>query len=110
MFNFLKKLFGIADTAAPQAPYKVETPKQPEPVKCGCGRSPTGYCVGLHKLSETEWATHADNPNKVAAAPVAEVAEKAKKPAKKAAKPKATGGAKKPAARTAKPKASKPKE
>lgn len=31
---------------------------------CGCGRSTTGFCVGLHKLSEEEWATHADNPNK----------------------------------------------
>ena len=24
--------------------------------KCGCGRSPTGYCVGFHGLSEDEWA------------------------------------------------------
>lgn len=31
---------------------------------CGCGRSKTGYCVGLHKLSEEEWAVHEDNPNK----------------------------------------------
>lgn len=23
--------------------------------KCGCGRSPTGYCVGFHGLSEDEW-------------------------------------------------------
>ena len=22
--------------------------------KCGCGRSPTGYCVGWHSLSEEE--------------------------------------------------------
>ena len=54
---------------APVAPYKVETPGAvnaiAEPAKCGCGRSPTGFCVGLHKLSETEWATHADNPAKV---------------------------------------------
>jgi CDGSH-type Zn-finger protein len=33
-------------------------------VSCGCGRSSTGFCVGLHKLSEEEWAVHADNPNK----------------------------------------------
>lgn len=26
------------------------------PAKCGCGRSDTGYCTGLHKLSEAEWA------------------------------------------------------
>jgi len=32
---------------------------------CGCGRSPSGFCVGLHKLSEEEWASHEDNPNKV---------------------------------------------
>lgn len=36
-----------------------------EPAKCGCGRSPTGLCVGLHKLSTEEWSVHADNPNKV---------------------------------------------
>jgi hypothetical protein len=24
--------------------------------RCGCGRSPTGYCVGFHGLSEEEWA------------------------------------------------------
>ena len=23
---------------------------------CGCGRSPTGKCLGLHTLSETSWA------------------------------------------------------
>ena len=23
--------------------------------KCGCGRSPSGYCVGWHGLSEKEW-------------------------------------------------------
>jgi hypothetical protein len=23
--------------------------------KCGCGRSPTGKCIGLHSLSEDEW-------------------------------------------------------
>jgi hypothetical protein len=24
--------------------------------KCGCGRSPSGYCVGWHGLSDQEWA------------------------------------------------------
>jgi len=24
-------------------------------VPCGCGRSPTGYCIGWHGLSETEY-------------------------------------------------------
>jgi hypothetical protein len=23
---------------------------------CGCGRSPTGKCLGLHTLSEQQWA------------------------------------------------------
>jgi hypothetical protein len=23
--------------------------------KCGCGRSPTGKCIGLHSLTEDEW-------------------------------------------------------
>jgi hypothetical protein len=23
--------------------------------RCGCGRSPTGKCVGFHALSEDEW-------------------------------------------------------
>lgn len=64
----------------------VTSPPANEPPKCGCGRSPTGYCVGLHKLSPEAWAEHADNP-------VKKVAEKpAKKPAVK--KP----AAKKPAA------------
>lgn len=25
--------------------------------KCGCGRSPTGYCIGWHGLSEEEFQT-----------------------------------------------------
>ena len=23
--------------------------------KCGCGRSPTGKCIGLHGLTEDDW-------------------------------------------------------
>jgi hypothetical protein len=47
------------------APYKVETlvvapTMEPaavsSPAKCGCGRSPTGLCVGLHKLTPAQWA------------------------------------------------------
>lgn len=64
-----------APKVAPEAaPYKVEAPvqavvKAPEPAKCGCGRSQSGFCVGLHKLTAEEWATHKDNPNKVSAKP-----------------------------------------
>lgn len=53
-----------AEPAVAEAPYKVETPAPvaaPEPAKCGCGRSPTGLCVGLHKLSNDEWSKHPDN-------------------------------------------------
>lgn len=25
------------------------------PVPCGCGRSATGFCTGLHALSDEEW-------------------------------------------------------
>lgn len=24
---------------------------QEAPIKCGCGRSPSGYCIGLHSLT-----------------------------------------------------------
>lgn len=26
-----------------------------EPIPCGCGRSSTGFCVGLHSLSDEEY-------------------------------------------------------
>jgi CDGSH-type Zn-finger protein len=32
--------------------------------QCGCGRSQTGFCVGLHSLTPEEWANHVDNPAK----------------------------------------------
>ena len=37
--------------------------------KCGCGRSPTGFCMGWHALSEEEYlkkkvAYEADESNK----------------------------------------------
>jgi hypothetical protein len=38
--------------------------------QCGCGRSPTGFCVGLHKLTAEEWAVSDQNPNKVSVADV----------------------------------------
>lgn len=79
-FVFRKKEEVVEES---QAPYKVETP---EPAKCGCGRSASGFCVGLHKLTPEEWNVHADNPNR---APVAPKAKKAKDTAK-TKKPKAT--------------------
>lgn len=24
--------------------------------KCGCGRSPSGYCIGWHSLTEDDWS------------------------------------------------------
>lgn len=54
------------------APYKIETPPvtvstsdpAPEPKRCGCGRSASGFCVGLHQLTPEQWAEHPDNPRK----------------------------------------------
>ena len=28
---------------------------QEAPSKCGCGRSPSGYCIGLHGLTEDQF-------------------------------------------------------
>ena len=59
--------------------------------QCGCGRSPTGFCVGLHKLTAEEWAVSDQNPNKISVAEVtadnkaAAVAKVKKAPAKKTA-------------------------
>lgn len=104
MFQKIKEfLFGkLPAEQTPSAPveavpYKVETPAPVEASapQCGCGRSPTGLCVGLHKLSADEWAVHADNPAKVAPAKKQTAAKPA---AKAAAKP---APAKKPAAKPA---------
>ena len=98
----------------------------PQPVKCGCGRSQSGLCEGLHKLTAEEWAVHESNPNKAqpvveaAVDPVsvaldlepvdlaAQPAEPAKKPRKPRA-PKAEKPAKEPKAKAEKaPKTKKP--
>jgi len=87
-----------------------ETPAEtPKAGTCGCGRSPTGNCMGLHKLSDAEWAMHDLNPNRVAVAPVVVTADTpsetvaeaepvaTKKPrAKKVAAPKAKASPKAP--------------
>lgn len=119
MFQKIKEfLFGKLPTEqTPSAlveavPYKVETPVAapaapvpPGPAQCGCGRSPTGLCVGLHKLTADEWAVHADNPVKAAPpAPAKKQAAPRKPPAAKAAP------AKKPAAIKAAPKKAAPRK
>lgn len=88
-----------------EVPYKIETPLEPapapEPKRCGCGRSASGFCVGLHALSPDHWAEHPDNPRKPT--PVAKPAP-AKRTAKKV-QPASTAAikpaAKKPAAKKA---------
>lgn len=55
----------VKDTAA--AVVQTTTAEVAKVAKCGCGRSPTGNCMGLHKLTESEWASHELNPNKVVA-------------------------------------------
>jgi hypothetical protein len=130
MFKFLKSLFGgdqqtnqAAGVQIEQTPYKVEPPVVEDkvavanraPAKCGCGRSSTGLCVGLHKLTDDEWSAHDANPNKAKperakntkgqfvadnpATPENEAWVGGKAPAKK--KPAAIKGAKKPAAKKA---------
>lgn len=27
-------------------------------IKCGCGRSPTGYCTGLHAMTNEQYKKH----------------------------------------------------
>lgn len=34
---------------------KIMEENKPEQVVCGCGRSPTGYCTGLHSMTEEEY-------------------------------------------------------
>ena len=121
MFKAIKEFFLGKPAAEPVAPYKVGAPEEvvtipsPQgPAKCGCTRSSTGLCTGLHKLTDAEWAADESNPAKVQ--PVVEVkvdpvavaldlepvdfaatpAEPAKKPRKPKA-PKEKALAKKPA-------------
>ena len=68
MIRFFKNLFKARDPGpAPEAPYKVEEPRQPDvdakastQVKCGCGRSPTGKCCGWHALTEDQYRAKKD--------------------------------------------------
>ena len=92
--KFAHPLDAVTTPAVPQAPYKLEPPADMtpipyvpanEPPRCGCGRSSTGYCVGLHKLSPEAWASHPNNPDMIGKI-VAEPARPAKKPRKAAEK------------------------
>ena len=92
--KFAHPLDAVTTPNVPQAPYKLEPPADMtpipyvpanEPPRCGCGRSSTGYCVGLHKLSPEAWASHPNNPDMVGKI-VAEPARTAKKPRKAAEK------------------------
>jgi len=100
MLTFLKKYLSLKPRRVPEpeAPYKVEAPASAQavkpPVSCGCGRSTTGECVGLHALTADQWVASDKNPNRVVATPV----EVAPAPAKT---PKATAAKKKTAAKPA---------
>jgi len=92
--KFAHPLDAVTTPNVPQAPYKLEPPADmtpipyvpaAEPPRCGCGRSSTGYCVGLHKLSPEAWASHPNNPDMVGKI-LAEPARPEKKPRKPAAK------------------------
>lgn len=51
------------------------SPGTTPPAACGCGRSETGFCVGLHMLSDEEWAAkNAPAAEQVAPEPVMESA------------------------------------
>jgi len=67
-------LLEVAEKEAETTLKTVEEAIKEKP-KCGCGRSSTGYCVGLHKLSDAEWAISDKNPNRVEVAPVVVTAD-----------------------------------
>ena len=101
--NYAHPLDAVTKPAEPQAPNKLEPPVPAnEPPRCGCGRSATGFCVGLHKLSPEQWATHSDNPDHVTKVVVADPVKKPRRPAaKKPAETKAPAPKKPRAKKTA---------
>jgi len=120
MFNWIKNLLGIK-TAVVEEEKKVKAEamvtevkaevaaivaKAEEAIKCGCGRSPSGLCVGLHALPDDLWAVHADNPVKLVVKEVAAVEEKAEEIVVKVAA-KAKKNVTKAAAKVAKPRKAK---
>jgi len=62
MLDYLKRLFSFSTT--PKVEGSQNRVEATQSKKCGCGRSESGSCVGLHALSEAEWATDTRNPNK----------------------------------------------
>jgi hypothetical protein len=83
---------------AATAPYKVPEPAATtpiplipasEPPKCGCGRSSTGFCVGLHKLSPEAWAAKQTTINPATVEVATETQKKKRTYAKKTVAPKA---------------------
>ena len=78
----------LTKTPEPETHTRVEAPVVVQPAKCGCGRSQSGFCVGLHKLTSEEWSTHEANPNKTRAveAKKTPAAKKPRAPAKPRAK------------------------
>ena len=100
LFDFILNRKGHPAQTDSVAPYKAEAPvvevptTKIEPMKCGCGRSPSGYCVGLHGLSAEEWNKHPANPAPVVEAKPEAPAKKVKKaPAKPKAEKKQIGRA-----------------
>lgn len=87
MLKFIKSFFGFGKTEEPKS--QVETPAA-APTKCGCGRSESGLCVGLHKLTPEQWLANEANPNKQ------KPAAKKKPAGKKPTGEKKAGGDKKP--------------
>lgn len=76
MLKFIKSFFGFGKQAEPEV-----VVEQPTVVKCGCGRSQSGNCEGLHALSQEDWAAHDANPKKVKPAAPAKKKPAGKKPA-----------------------------
>jgi CDGSH-type Zn-finger protein len=86
------RLFGKKDTSSVIIE-QVAVNQESEKKLCGCGRSPTGYCIGLHNLSVDDWQAVKDM-NKVEEVPITPVAKS--KPAKITAKSPAKKSATKP--------------
>ena len=63
-----------------EAKAKVEQIEAKVSPKCGCGRSETGYCVGLHRIPKDDWEAG------VRTIPATKKKATAKKPTKKTTK------------------------